>query len=104
MIEGIKGVNAQLELMVLRNWKEFGDRRIQLLLPIGMERIDVRIPISHRRSFYDEGARIEPVRNGWVAQLSAPDTIGAICLPIVEGGRVIVGNIEANSAPNVQQR
>ena len=104
MVEGIKRVRPELERLTLCDVERLGERGVELLLSIRVQRIRPRIAIGHRRRVNDESAGIEPLGDGRVAYLTIPNPVRPIGLSIVKRSRVVVGHIEARSTPDMQKR
>src|SRR5580700_2571548 len=103
MVERVKRVCSELNRLSLCDMERLRERGVQLLLSIRVQRIRSRIAIGHRRRVNDEGADIEPIADRRMAQLTISDAVWTVCLSIVERSRVVVGHIEARSAPNMQK-
>ena len=89
MVEGVENVRAELKLLALRYVEDLGKRGIELLLSIGVQWIDSRGAVGHRRRVNDEGAGIEPLVHGRVAQRPVSNAVRTIGLSIVERSGVI---------------
>ena len=103
MIKGIENIRAELDLVALRQAKGFGKRRIELLLSIGVQRIDSGSSIRQWRPVDYKSERIKPLLYRWMVQLAIPNAVCPISLTIVQRGSVARGHIKASATAHVQE-
>ena len=83
MIKGVEHIRTELQLPAFRDVKNLGNGSIQLLHSVRVQGIDSGCAIRHCGRMNNEGAGIEPLVHGRVAQGAISNTVRMIALSIV---------------------